>query len=161
MSLQWDDTNESWTEKFGVPREIIKCSKIHYKKYIYNTLYTKYNKSQWLPKNLAFWYDQILVDTMTVCRSLKRCQAMLCTKRQGHKISIDSFTLCSPDFLWKTGGGRLVTREAQRTVSLGTLLYLIPPSKALRLHVLGEQNPSVCRGRLSSLWRICFLTGQK
>lgn len=88
----------------------------------------------------------------------KKSLAILCTQGQGHThthtIWVHSFTFCSPDFLRKTGRGRLVTREAQRTVSLSTLLYFgsFPVAQAtLRLRVLGEQTLSVCWVRLSSL----------
>lgn len=55
----------------------------------------------------------------------KKSLSILCTQGQGHThtIWVHSFIFCSPDFLRKTGRGRLVTREAQRTVSLSTLLY--------------------------------------
>lgn len=77
-----------------------------------------------------------------------------CTQWQGHTKSGYTPSLSAAlIFPRKTGRGRLVTREPQRTVSLSVLLYsasVLLKQAALWLQVLGEQTLPVCWARLNS-----------
>lgn len=79
-----------------------------------------------------------------------------CTQRRGHaKFGHTPSLSAALIFPRKTGRGRLVTREPQRTVSLSALLYsasVLLKRAALWLQVLGEQTLPVCRARLNSCW---------
>lgn len=77
-----------------------------------------------------------------------------CTQWQGHiKLGYAPSLSAALIFPRKTGRGRLVTREPQRTVSLSALLYsasVLLKQAALWLRVLGEQTLPVCWAGLDS-----------